>query len=290
MTEVKGKVVIVTGANAGMGKAICLELAQKGYEVIMACRNQSRGQEALNEIKDAVIDAKVHLYICDLSSLVSIKMFAQQVLKDFSHIDILINNAGVILLKRALTEDGFEMQYGVNHLGHFYLTKLLLKRLIESGHSRIVNVSSGAHQGGKIHFRDLQLKKTPKLLYAFSAYSQSKLANVLFTYELSRHLEKTNVTVNCCHPGAVGTSMGVNRETGFGRGLLKFLGHFFLTPLEGAQTTLYLATSSEVEGITGQYFYKKRIARSSKISHDRQIARKLWKISERQITKALTGH
>ncbi len=271
------KTAIVTGANSGMGKATTLALMNKDYHVIMACRSQSRGQRALDEVTKQARSGSSDLYICDLSSLTSIKEFSDQVHQNFNGLDLLINNAGVILTSRQETAQGFEMQLGVNHIGHFYLTNLVLDLLQEKSPARIVNVSSGAHKAGKINFNDIHMEKG---YGTFKAYSRSKLANILFTRELAKRLEGTKVTVNACHPGAVGTSMGVNRETGFGKGLLRFLGLFFLTPEQGADTAVFLATSDEVAGISGQYFYKRKPAKISKTAANDLIAQKLWTVTE----------
>ncbi len=274
------KTAIVTGANSGMGKATTLALMNQDYHVIMACRNQSRGQSALDEVKKIATSGKASLYLCDLASLKSIKEFSKKIHQDFRSIDLLINNAGVILASRQETAEGFEMQLGVNHIGHFYLTKLILDLLQKNGASRIVNVSSGAHKIGKINFDDIHMLKRYS---TFKAYSRSKLANILFTRELAKRLEGTNVTVNTCHPGAVATSMGVNRETGLGKRLLQFLGFFFLTPEQGADTAVYLATSDEFAGISGKYFYKRKPAKISKAASDDQLAEKLWTVTEMMI-------
>ncbi len=278
------RIAIVTGANSGMGKAITTELILQNYQVIMACRSQARGQKALEDIKAKTGQENVELILCDLSSLESIKQFIDIFSSKYEQLHLLINNAGVILPKRAETKDGFEMQFGVNHIGHSYLTNGLLSMMKNSSPSRIVNVSSGAHKLGKIDLNNISMKKG---YHTFKAYSRSKLANILFTYALSKRLTGTGVTVNCCHPGAVGTSMGVDRETGFGKGLLSFLSLFFLTSEQGAETTLYLATSDEVEGVSGKYYYKCKQVQSSKKSYDAQLAEKLWLITEDSIKKAL---
>lgn len=179
--------------------------------------------------------------------------------------------------KRHETKDGYELQFGVNHLGHFLLTNLLLDVLVSSAPSRIINVASGAHKVGKIHFQDINLKNNFNLI---RAYSQAKLANVLFTYELSERLKGTGVTANCLHPGAVATQMGINRKTGFGTLITKALKPFFHSPEEGAATTIYLATSQEVSNVSGKYFYRKKSVQSSKLSYDKNLAKKLWQFSE----------
>ncbi len=275
--ELKNKIVLITGANSGVGKATSIELAKTGAEVIMLCRSKERGEEALTDVRKASGSDKVHLMLCDLASLHSIMSFCQEFKSCFNRLDILINNAGVILPGKRFTKDGFELQFGVNHLGHFLLTTELLDLIIKSAPARIINVSSGAHKVGKINFNDINLDKGYSLI---KAYSRSKLANILFTYELARRLEGTGVTANCLHPGAVASQMGVNRETGFGTMIMAILRPFFQTPLEGARTSIYLATSKEVEGVTGKYYYKCKPIPSSKQTYDQHLAKKLWDKSE----------
>lgn len=270
-------IVLITGANSGMGKAISVAMARSGNQVIMLCRDEKRGHQALQEVKSISGSEDIELMLCDLSSQASIHNFYTQFSSKYDVLNVLINNAGVITTKRQTTVEGNELQFGVNHLGHFLLTNLLLPHLKKGAPARIVTVSSGAHKVGKIHFEDLKLEKS----YAtFKAYAQSKLANILFTKELSRRLEGENITANCLHPGAVATQMGINRETGFGTLITKCLKPFFLTPEEGAATTIYLATSKEVEGINGAYFYKKKIAPTSRSANDLLLAKKLWDVSE----------
>ena len=189
---------------------------------------------------------------------------------------MLVNNAGYIGLTREETKDGFERQFGVSHLGHFLLTNLLLDTIRKSAPSRIVIVASGAHKIGRIHFNDINLTKD---FSVFSAYSQSKLAEILFSFELARRLEGTGVTVNCLNPGPVATNIGVDRKTGFGKSIMGLLKYFFPTPEEGAETSVYLAVSPEVEGVTGEYFYKKRTAKTSERARDLEAAKRLWELS-----------
>ncbi|RSK26131.1 SDR family oxidoreductase [Bacillus sp. HMF5848] len=276
----KNNVIIVTGANSGMGKATAIQMAKTGATVIMACRNKDRGEAALKDVRNQSGNSSVELMLCDLGSLESIRSFCESFKEKYNRLDVLINNAGVILPGRHETKDGFELQFGVNHLGHFLLTNLLLESLIKSAPSRIINVSSGAHKVGKIHFEDINLTTNYSL---WRAYAQSKLANILFTYELSERLAGTGVTVNCLHPGAVATNMGVNRKTGFGTLITRMLRPFFQTAEQGAETALYLATSSDVEDITGCYFYKNRAINSSKASNDKEIAKQLWTLSEKLV-------
>ncbi len=274
----KNSVVIVTGANSGMGKATSVGLAKTGATVVMLCRNKAKGEKAVHEVRDLSGNSSVELTICDLGSRKSIEDFCVEFKKKYRRLDVLVNNAGVILLGRQETFDGYELQFGVNHLGHFLLTNRLLDLMLISAPARIINVSSGAHKAGKIHFADVNLKKNYNV---WRAYAQSKLANVLFTYELSERLKGTKVTANCLHPGAVATAMGIDRNTGFGTFITGLLKPFFQTPEEGAQTAIYLATSHEVDGVTGKYFYRKSPIPSSKRSYDKDLAKKLWELSER---------
>ncbi|WP_420627797.1 SDR family oxidoreductase [Candidatus Leptofilum sp.] len=270
-----GKVCLVTGANSGLGKATARELAKMGSTVVMVTRSQERGEAALADVRQTSGSNQVHLLLADLSSLESIRQLAAQFKAAYSRLDILINNAGAIFKNRQLSVDGYEMTFALNHLGYFLLTNLLLDLLKASAPARIVVVSSGAHIGGPINFDDLmQAKKYRSLV----AYGQSKLANILFTYELARRLEGSGVTANALHPGGV--------ATGFGQGegvmgwFFKLIRPFLLTPEKGAETQIYLASSPEVEGVTGKYFDKKKPIKSSKESYDMAVAQRLWQISE----------
>ena len=218
---------------------------------------------------------------CDLASMVSIRKFASEFIAKYPRLDVLINNAGIFTDKRMETADGFEYQIGVNHLGPFLLTQLLLDLLKKSAPARIINVSSGAHVGGKIDFDDLNLQHKYS---AWKSYSQSKLANVLCTYELARRLSGTGVTVNCLHPGFVNTRFAFNRESEKPNWMIKLMKPFTIQPAEGAETSVYLAASPEVDAVTGKYFAKRKEKASSKASYDLVVAEKLWNLSI-----ALTG-
>ena len=277
----EGKVAIVTGANSGMGMATTAALADKGAKVIMLCRSEERGKEALTKLMENK-DRRLELILCDLGDYDSIRNFAKQVRAKYDRIDILVNNAGFISLDRQFTKEGLERQFGINHIGHFLLTMLLLKKMGEG--SRIVNVASGAHKTGKIHFDDINLSKNFNVI---TAYSQSKLANVLFTRELARRVKERGITVNCCHPGAVATNIGIDRETGFGKTITGMLKPFFQTPEEGARTAIFLASDDSVKDITGEYFYKCQIAGSSKQSKDMRLAKKLFSFSRKLIINGI---
>jgi NAD(P)-dependent dehydrogenase (short-subunit alcohol dehydrogenase family) len=270
------KVALVTGANSGTGKATALDFAKRGMHVVMLCRSEVRGQKALEEIRK-ISGGDVELMLCDLADFSSIQSFCDTFKSKFERLDILVNNAGVITLDRRETKNGLELQFGVNHMGHFLLTTSLLPLIKQTNGARIVVVASGAHKVGSIHFDDLGMVKGYNVV---AAYGRSKLCNVLFTKELAKRLKGSGVTVNCLHPGAVGSNMGVDRDTGFGRTVMKLLRPFFLTPEEGAATAIYVATSPDCVDISGEYFVKCKVAKTAKQANDRQLAEKLWKVSE----------
>ena len=277
MGRLDEKIAIVTGANSGMGMATVEALCDEGARVIMLCRSEKRGREALEKLSEKK-DRKLELILCDLGDFSSIKSFAKKVKEKYNRVDILVNNAGFISLDRQETKEGLERQFGINHIGHFLLTTELLG--IMGKGSRIVNVASGAHKVGNIHFDDINLTKGYNVV---KAYSQSKLANVLFTRELAARLADKGITVNCCHPGAVATNIGIDRDTGFGKTITGMLNPFFLTPAEGARTAIFLAMDESVKDVTGEYFYKCKIAKSSRRSKDMELAKKLFDLSERLV-------
>ncbi|HSL87514.1 MAG TPA: SDR family oxidoreductase [Bacteroidales bacterium] len=268
------KTAVITGANSGIGKASAMMMAEKGYEVLMLVRSRTRGEEALSELEKKY-PGSFELIICDLSDPSSVREAAETITGKLSRVDVLINNAGLITTRRELTKEGLEMQFAVNHVGHFMLTMLLLP-LMSKG-SRIVQLASGAHKWGKIHFDDLTMEKNFR---PFKAYGQSKLANVLFVEALSRRLLPYGITVNSCHPGAVGTNMGVNRETGFGKGVMKLLKPFFRTPEEGADTAVFLGTDPSVEKVSGKYFHNRKPEAVSKSATDKALSDKLFEWTE----------
>jgi NAD(P)-dependent dehydrogenase (short-subunit alcohol dehydrogenase family) len=270
------KVCLITGATSGIGKATAMELVKMGASVVMVGRDRGRGEAALAEIKEKSANASVDLMLADLSSQQEIHRLAGEFKEAYPRLDVLINNAGLFRSKRITTADGLEMTFAVNHLAYFLLTKLLLDVLKASAPSRIVNVSSGDHNNGAIDFDDLQGEKGYK---GAKAYSQSKLADVLFTYELARRLEGTGITANCLHPGAgVRTNFGSGVSGVFGL-IVRALRPFMISPEKGAETSIYLASSPEVEGLSGRYFVKKAEARSSDVSYDESRARRLWEVS-----------
>jgi NAD(P)-dependent dehydrogenase (short-subunit alcohol dehydrogenase family) len=212
-----------------------------------------------------------------LASIEDICRFADEFRSRYSTLSVLINNAGILASRRQLTKDGYELNFGVNYLGHFLLTNLLLDLIIPAK-GRIVTLSSVAHKIGSIHFDDINLTGSYGWL---KAYSQSKLANVLFTYELARRIKGTGATANCLHPGVVATNIIVDRQTGLGSLTARLMKHFFISPEQGAETAIYLATSPEVQGVSGQYFRRKQPIESSQLSYDTETAVRLWDLSER---------
>ena len=268
-----GKICIVTGANSGIGKVTALELARMGATVTMVCRSRNNGEAAIREIKKSIGGASLELRVADLSSQAEIRRLAEEFQNKHDRLDLLVNNAGVFVRQRSMTPDGIETTFAVNHLAYFLLTNLLLDILKRSAPARIVNVSSRAHTSATINFNDPQGERE---YGGWRAYCQSKLANILFTYELARRLEGTGVTANCLHPGVI--------ATGLFRSLPKIL-HlplqiFLSSPENGAETSVYLAASPKVEGVTGKYFVKKRPVASSPESQNPDIARRLWEVSE----------
>jgi len=280
MGRLDGKIAIVTGANAGMGMATVEALSDEGATVIMLCRNEKRAKEAYDLIMEKNKDRKLDLILCDLGDFDSIINFTNTVKEKYNKLDILVNNAGFISLKRQETKEGLECQFGINHVGHFLLTMKLLDMMSEG--SRIVNVASGAHKTGNIYFDDINLTKGFNVI---KAYSQSKLANVLFTRELARRLKDKGITVNCCHPGAVATNIGIDRETGFGKTITGMLKPFFRTPKDGAATAVFLAMDESVKDVSGEYFYDCKIAKSSDRSKDLELAKKLFEFTEELVSR-----
>lgn len=273
-TSMQGKVCIVTGANSGIGKATSLGLAQMGATLVMVCRDQTKGEEAQNEIKAKSGNDAVDLLLADLSSQESIRQLVENFQQHYTQLHVLINNAGGVNLSRRDTVDGFEMTFAVNYLAPFLLTNLLLDKLKASAPARIVNVSSESHESGYIKMDDLQLEKKYRLM---RAYGQSKLALVLFTYELARRLRGTGVTANCLHPGFVATNIGQSGVGRVGRSIVKLIfSSLGISPEEGAKTSIYLASSPDVEGITGKYFVKSIPIRSAQLSYDESLQRQLW--------------
>ena len=279
--NVKGKVAVVTGGNSGLGKETARVLAQKGVKVILAVRSTDRGEDAAIEIRREFPKSYVEVMKLDLSSLASVKSFAKKFLGRYEHLDFLINNAGVMVPPYTKTEDGFELQFGTNHLAHFALTGLLLPLLESTEDSRIVTISSVAHLTGDVNFHDLAWEQ--RKYDAPKAYADSKIANLYFTYELARKLNKSSIRVLAAHPGWTSTNLQKNWR------LFRLLNPFFAQkPEMGALPTLRAATDPDAQ--SGDYFgpsgwqevrgYPKKVA-SNKRSNDKEIAEKLWRASEK---------
>lgn len=272
---------MVTGATSGIGEATARALAQMGATVIVVGRDPERGAAALERIRSATGSMAVELMLADLSSQAQIRQLAQEFKRKYSRLDVLVNNAGALFTTRQQSADGIEMNFALNHLNYFLLTNLLLDTLKASAPARIVNVGALAHQfARRVDFDDLQGQRK---YFGWGAYGQSKLCNLLFTYELARRLDGTGVTVNALHPGIVATNFGMS-----GGGVMRLFNRLMsvamIRPEQGAQTSLYLATSPEVEGISGKYFVNQKAVRSSKASYDQSAAARLWQVSE-----AMTG-
>jgi retinol dehydrogenase-12 len=271
----RGKVCLVTGATSGVGLVTARELARQGATVVIAGRHQERGETTVSRIRQETGNPNVVLLLADLSVQEHVRHLAAACHRRFPRLDVLVNNAGAIFMRRQVSADGIEMTLALNHLNYFLLTTLLLDTLKAGAPARVVNVSSSAHRDARINFDDLQGERRYS---GWRAYSQSKLANLLFTYELARRLEGTGVTVNALHPGFVATRFGRNNRGLFA--LLIRLGQIAaLSPEQGAETIVYLASSPDVEGVTGAYFVKKRPVDSSRTSYDRDAARRLWQMS-----------
>lgn len=263
---------MITGANSGIGKATAIGLAKLNAKVIMVCRDKERGEIAQEEIINQTGNKNIDLLICDLSSQEQIRQLVDEFKQKYQKLHVLINNAGVMLKKRVLSVDGIEMNFAVHGLAPFLLTNLLIDVLKKSAPSRIINVASAAHKRATIDFDDLQSEN--KKYRLFTVYGVSKLAEVLITYELSRKLEGGRVTANAIHPGVVNTNLGRDQSK-FSQW---FARKFFKSPEEGAETSIYLASSPEVENITGKYYINKQPKESSEESYNLENAKKLWKI------------
>ena len=274
--DLKGKTCVLTGASSGIGRATAIELARAGARMILICRDRARGEAIADELARSTTNQGVELMLADLSSQAEIRGVAGDLLAKTGPIHLLINNAGVVNLRRELSVDGIEMVFAVNHLAYFLLTNLLLPRLRESAPARIVNVASDAHRFTAMNFDDLGGERSYRSL---RIYGQSKLANILFTYELARRLRGSGVTANCLHPGGVATGLGKNNGW-WARVLTRALSPFIRTPERGAETSIHLATSPEVEGVSGKYFVNREDSPSSKASYDRATAERLWQLSE----------
>jgi NAD(P)-dependent dehydrogenase (short-subunit alcohol dehydrogenase family) len=270
-----GKICMVTGATDGIGVPTAHALADMGAHVVVIGRSREKSEKVVEKIKQETGNQAVEYMLADFSDLAQVRNLAQEFKSRHSKLHVLVNNAGVLMITRRYSVDGYEMMFAVNHLAHFLLTMLLLDTIKSSAPARIVNVSSGSHRRGELDFDDLHGRKR---FHPGNFYGNSKLANVLFTYELARRLEGTGVTANVLHPGFIRTNMAANNGW-FVRLVLPLVHMSSLTPEQGAKTNIYLASSPEVEGVTGKYFINCKEVRSSRASHDPESARRLWEES-----------
>ncbi len=293
MTELSlhGKNALVTGGSNGIGEYTALELARMGANVTIIGRNAERTDAAAQRIRQAIAatgnghpPATVSTILADLSVLEQVRRASDEYRQEHSSLHILVNNAGGFFMKRQTTPDGYELTFALNHLHYFLLTQELLP-LLEAGangqYSRVVNVSSGAHTGGRLNFDDLQMENS---FSGWRAYSNSKLANVLFTFELARRLEGKKISANSLHPGFVATNFAKDNGA-LMRLAMPLTRPFSISPEEGAQTPVYLAASPDVEGSSGGYYYKSRQTRAAAQAYDADAARKLWEVSEQLVGK-----
>jgi NAD(P)-dependent dehydrogenase (short-subunit alcohol dehydrogenase family) len=281
MTEVlDGRVVLITGGNAGIGKESAVALASMGAQVVFTARDAARGTEALAEIRTRSGNDAVDVMPLDLARFASVREFAKRWSDEHDQLDVLVNNAGLILNSRRETDDGNEMTFQVNHLGPFLLTQLLRDQLVAGDDARVVNVASDAHSSARrgLDFDDLQSRRHYR---GFRVYGKTKLANILFTRELARRWDDTGVTANAVHPGFVASSFGRDGDTGrFGALLFPLLKPFSLSPEQGARTQVYVASAPELAGITGGYWVKSAPATPSAAAQDDAAAARLWEVSE----------
>jgi len=271
----KEKICVISGANSGIGYITAKSLAMQGAKIVMVCRNKEKGNTAMAEIKEKTKNSDIELFIADFSSQKEIRRVAQEISAKYPVIDVLVNNAGAIQEKRTETVDGIETTFATNHLGYFLFTNLLLQNLKAAPKARIVSVASAAEKMGKLNFDDLQTKINYS---SMKAYSLSKLTNIVFTYELAKRLKGTNITANCLHPGVVKTEFG-KELNGFYRFMFSIFRPFMRNSEKGAETMIWLASSPEVEGVTGKYFVDKKQKKSQPDSYNENIQKKLWEIS-----------
>ena len=268
----KGKICIVTGSNSGIGKETALALTDLGAIVIMAVRNWERGEGARKEIIEKTGSTKPKLMLCDLSSMASVRQFAQRFLTEHDRLDVLINNAGAVFSRRQTTVDGFEQTLAVNYLGPFLLTHKLLPLLTSSAPSRIINLSSGLLKSGTIDFTDLQYENNYN---GMRVYANAKLMIAMYTYELARRLAATGVTVNVVLPGFVATNLGRNSGNPLQSLMFKMMRPFQISARKGAETSIFLASSDEILDVTGKCFEKKHVSTTSQISYDAKLQARL---------------
>ncbi len=271
----RGRICVVTGATSGLGKATALGLAARGGTLVLVCRDEVRGERMRAEISERTGNSRIECALADLSDPASIRAVAQAIMQRHPAVHVLVNQAGLVTSRREVTRRGLELMFAVNHLAYFALTNHLRPALEAADTARVINVGGGIQAAGEIHFDDLQAERK---FGWFRQLAQSKLGNVLFTYELARRLEGTRVTVNCVDPGGVRTNLG-KTASGLPRVLATVFRPLFATPQKGAEPSIWLASAPELEGVTGRYFQKKKEKRSSPRSYDEGIAARLWEVS-----------
>ncbi len=273
----KNKTVLITGANSGIGKATAMDLASKGAHIVMVCRNKEKAEIAKKEIIEKTKNNTIDIIIADISSLNDVRRAAKEFSQNHSKLDVLINNAGLIFGQRENSVDGIEATFATNHLGHFLLTHLLLDTIKNTAKARIIHLSSVAHTMAKPNWDDIENKKK----YDFArVYAEAKLYTLMFSNELAKRLEGTGITSNAVHPGLVGSNFGKTSKNWY-EYVIMLVQPFLISNEKGAETSIHLASSSEVENISGKYFAKKKITNPSSTSQDKESWKKLWEISEK---------
>ena len=285
MSEMKGKICIITGSNSGIGKETATNLVKMGATIVMVVRDQERGEKARTEIVKQTGNNSVDLMICDLSSMDSIRRFVKEFKRKYDRLDVLVNNAGAMFNKREVTSEGFEKTVAVNYLGPFLLTRKLLDLLKSSAPSRIINVSSGLAKNGKVDLDDLQSEKNYKGSKAYSkvrapVYANTKLMLMMFTYELARRLKGSGVTANVLMPGFVATNLGKNSGSLSSSIMFKMVRPMQVSAKKGAETSIYLASSEDVKDVTGKCFIKKKEAMTCPASYNEELQKRLWNKTE----------
>ena len=281
MTDLTGKIAVITGGNSGIGKQTAVELARLGAHVVIAARDPAKAAAAVTEVQErAHAGDRVETIPIDLASFASVRKFVETYRVRHDRLDILINNAGCVLARRIVTEDGHEAQFQSNHLGHFLLTHLLRETLVRSAPARVVNIASDAHKGARngLDFDDLDWQRGR--YRGFQAYSRTKLMNILFTRELTKKYDPSQVTANCLHPGFVASYFGRDRDLGWWGDIgMQLARPFAISVQKGAVTPVYVASSPDLAGITGQYFVKCKATAPSAAGQDDEAAARLWKVS-----------
>lgn len=282
--EMQNKMILITGGTDGIGKVAAQKLAEMGGHLVIVGRNPRKTQAVVEEIRAVTGNPNLDYLVGDLSIQADVRRVACEYTERYDRLQVLINNAGAVFMRRQISADGLEMTMALNHMAYFTLTYELLDLIKTSAPARIINVSSAAHYGAQLDFNRLT---SPKGLFGYGDYGRSKLMNVLFTYELARRLEGSGVTVNCLHPGFVATNFGKNNG-GIYRPIMEFTHLFAISPEKGAETIVYLASSPEVEGISGKYFTEKTAVRSSAVSYNQNSWQSLWEASLK--LAKLNGH